>query len=220
MTWIFTFFQSSIGKKILMATTGILLSLFLATHLLGNLMLFGGAEMFNNYVHSLANMKPVVRFAEVILTLLFLAHIISGIRVTLENKRAKSISYKISPGPETTKLHSRSMAISGSIVFIFLVFHLQTFWYSFQNMHSADADFYDVVINSKVGYNNPLIAGFYILALLLLALHLRHGFQSAFQTFGVGDSRYKSLIETVAVFFWLVIPLGFISIPVYFGFIK
>ena len=220
MNWIFTFFQSSIGKKILMATTGILLSLFLVTHLLGNLMLFGGPEIFNNYVHSLAKMKPIIRLAEVFLTLLFLGHIISGILITLENKKAKPISYKISPGPDTTKLHSRSMAVSGSIFFIFLVFHLQTFWWSFQKLHGVDANFYNIVLDSNIGYNNPMVACFYIFALMLLSMHLRHGFQSAFQTFGVGDFRYKALLEKVSILFWLVIPLGFISIPIYFGFIK
>jgi len=220
MGWIITFFQSSIGKKFLMATTGILLSLFLATHLLGNLMLFGGPEMFNNYVHSLASIKPIVRLAEVVLTILFLGHIVSGVLITIENKKAKSISYKVSPGANTTKLHSRSMAISGSIFFIFLVFHLQTFWWNFQKLHGVDANFYNIVLDSTIGYNNPIVACFYILALLLLSMHLRHGFQSAFQTFGVENFRYKSLIKKISVLFWLVIPLGFISIPVYFGFIK
>ncbi len=220
MTWLLHFFQSSIGKKILMATTGVLLAFFLVAHLAGNLLLFGGADMFNNYVLSLTAMKPLVRVAEVILTLIFLGHILSGIRVTLENKKAKPQSYKITPGNATAKFHSRTMAVSGSIVFIFLVFHLQTFWWSFQNMHGANADFYEVVVNSEIGYNNPLVAAFYILALVLLALHLRHGFHSAFQTFGLADSRYKQIVEKTAVLFWLIIPLGFISIPLYFGFIK
>ncbi len=220
MTWLLHFFQSSIGKKILMATTGVLLGFFLVAHLAGNLLLFGGAEMFNNYVLSLTAMKPLVRIAEVILTLIFLGHIISGIRVTLENKKAKPRSYKIAPGNSTATFHSRTMAVSGSIVFIFLVFHLQTFWWSFQKMHGVDADFYQVVVNSEIGYSNPLVAIFYIIALILLALHLRHGFQSAFQTFGLADSRYKSMVEKIAVLFWLIIPVGFISIPLYFGFIK
>lgn len=203
-----------------MATTGILLSLFLVAHLLGNLLLFGGQEMFNNYVHSLVHIKPLVRIAEVFLTFLFLGHIISGILVTIENKRAKPISYKVSPGSDTTKLYSRSMAFSGSIFFIFLIFHLQTFWWSFQKLNGVDTNFYNIVLDSTIGFNNPIVACFYILAIFLLSLHLRHGFQSAFQTFGVENFRYKVLIEKVAVLFWLVIPLGFISIPIYFGFIK
>ena len=183
-------------------------------------MLFGGPEMFNNYVRSLTNMKPIVRLVEVGLTILFLAHVISGVFVTVENKKAKPISYKVSPGPNTTKFYSRSMAFSGSILFIFLVFHLQTFWWSFQKLHGVNSNFYNVVLDSKIGFNNPAVSCFYILALILLSIHLRHGFQSAFQTFGVENLRYKALIEKVAVLFWLVIPLGFISIPVYFGFIK
>ena len=203
-----------------MATTGVLLAFFLVAHLVGNLMLFGGKDMFNNYVVSLTAMKPLVRVAEVILTLIFVGHILSGIRVSLENKKAKPRSYKIAPGNVTANFYSRTMAISGSIIFIFLVFHLQTFWWNFQNMHGRNSDFYEVVVNSKIGFNNPLVATFYILALILLALHLRHGFQSAFQTFGLSDSRYKGIVEKTSILFWLIIPLGFISIPLYFGFIK
>lgn len=220
MTWLLQFFQSSIGKKILMAVTGLLLAFFLIAHLAGNLMLFGGPEMFNNYVLSLTNLKPLVRIAEALLTLIFLGHVFSGIRVTLENKKAKPQSYQVAPRSATSNFYSRTMAVSGSIVFIFLVFHLQTFWWSFQKMHGNDADFYEVVVHSPIGFNNPLVAVFYILALILLALHLRHGFQSAFQTFGLAASRYKGIVEKTAVLFWLIIPLGFISIPLYFGFIK
>ena len=220
MTWLIQFFQTSIGKKFLMAVTGILLVFFLITHLAGNLMLFWGAEMFNNYVLSLKAIKPLVRVAEAILFLIFICHILSGVQVTLENRKARPQPYKVAPGNSTSKFHSRTMAVSGSVVFIFLVFHLQTFWWSFQKTQGNDADFYEIVVNSPVGYKNPAVALFYIIALLLLAIHLRHGFQSAFQTFGLGGSRYKGAIEKVSVLFWLIIPLGFVSIPLYFGFIK
>ena len=95
MGWFTKFIQSSIGKKVLMATTGILLSFFLVMHLIGNLTLFGGAEMFNTYVIKLSSMKPVVRFSEVILTLIFLAHIINGFNLTRKNKLAKPIGYEL-----------------------------------------------------------------------------------------------------------------------------
>ena len=221
MTWLIQFFQTSIGKKILMAVTGILLVFFLITHLVGNLMLFGGAEMFNNYVLSLKAIKPLIRVAEVILVLIFISHIFSGIQVTLENKKAKPQPYRVAPGNSTSKFYSRTMAVSGSVVLIFLVFHLQTFWWRFQKTHGNDTGFYEIVVNSPVGYKNPAIALFYIIALLLLAIHLRHGFQSAFQTFGLGaSSRYRGTIEKISILFWLIIPLGFVSIPLYFGFIK
>ena len=220
MNWLINFFNSSIGKKIIMAISGCLLCMFLFAHLLGNLTLFGGEKMFNNYVSSLSSMKPLVRLVEVFLTLIFVSHIINGIRLTIENKNTKPISYKVQPRGDTSTFYSRSMAISGSIIFIFIIFHLQTFWYSFQKIHGINANFYEIVMDSKIGYSNPLVALFYIFALLLLALHLRHGFQSAFQTFGVADSRYKGIIELVSILFWLVIPMAFISIPVYFGFIK
>tara|TARA_B100001123_G_C14547465_1_gene724771 strand:- start:15 stop:566 length:552 start_codon:yes stop_codon:yes gene_type:complete len=183
-------------------------------------MLFGGEELFNNYVLSLTSLKPLVRFIEVILTIIFVSHIYNGYRLYFENKKAKPIVNKIKPGVDTATLNSRTMAVSGSIIFIFLVVHLQTFWYSFQKIHGVDANYFEIVMDSKIGFNNPLIASFYILALGLLAMHLRHGFQSAFQTFGLADFRYKRIIEMIAILFWLIIPITFISIPLYFGFIK
>ena len=220
MTWLFNFFQSSIGKKVLIATTGVVLSLFLIIHLIGNLMLFGGEEVFNTYVSTLSGIKPLVRIIEVILFLVFLGHILSGFYLALENKKATPVSYKVSSYNNTASIQSRSMAISGSILFIFLLFHLQTFWCAFQKTHGVNANYYEIVMDSLIGYNNPLVAGFYVVALILLALHLRHGFESAFQTFGLSDSRYKGIVKNIAVLFWFVIPAAFISIPVYFGFIK
>jgi len=220
MTWLFNFFQSSIGKKFLIAITGVLLSLFLIIHLIGNLMLFGGEEVFNSYVFTLSGIKPLVRIIEVLLFLIFLGHIFSGFRLTLENKKAKPVSYKMSSDKNPASIQSRSMAVSGGLLFVFLIFHLQTFWYAFQKIHGVNANYYEIVMDSVIGYNNPLVAGFYIVALIFLAIHLRHGFESAFQTFGLSDSRYKGIVKKVAVLFWFIIPAAFISIPAYFGFIK
>ncbi len=111
------------------------------------------------------------------------------------------------------------MGLTGSIIFIFLIVHLQTFWYQFQVQHDG-GQFFNIVIDQKIGFGNIFVTLLYCLAMVLLSFHLRHGFQSTFQTFGVRYNKYGKFIEWISVFFWLIIPLGFLSIPIYFGFIK
>ncbi len=210
--------NSSIGKKFTMGTSGLLLCLFIAQHLVGNMMLFGGEALFNSYVATLSAFKPLVRIIEVIISIIFLSHIISGIRLTLDNKRANSSSYNVNTGSETSSFSSRTMAITGSVVFIFVIMHLSTIWYRFQLVHGRGS-YYDIILGDAVGFGNPIYAAFYVVAMILMGVHLKHGFQSAFQTFGVSDSRYKGLIEKMSMIFWLVIPAGFTWIALWFGFI-
>lgn len=209
-------FISSIGKKILMATTGLLLCLFLVIHLIGNLILFAGPDAFNLYVETLSSLKPIVRAIEIILALIFLYHIFFASKLTLENRNASSQKYDVNLAGENSSFFSRTMFISGSIIFIFLITHLSTFWYLFQKQHD-EVNFYDIVMGNTVGFGNPVITTLYCVAMILLGFHLRHGFQSAFQTFGIRYNKYSGLIETVAILFWLIIPLGFLSIAVWFG---
>jgi len=219
MGWVNDFLGSSIGKKLLMATTGLLLCIYLVIHLLGNLTLFGGAAAFNQYVLALSSIKPLVRVIEVLLALLFLIHIFYSFRVTIENRKAAGERYTLQKSGEVSTFTSRFMPWSGVFVLIFLVIHLQTIWYRFQVSHEG-GQFYQIVMSDDIGFGSLAFTLFYILALILLALHLRHGFQSAFQTFGIRYNKYSRLIEILAAIFWLLIPLGFLSIPIYFGLLK
>ena len=198
MNWFTTFMNSSIGKKFTMGISGLLLCLFIAQHLVGNMMLFGGEELFNSYVETLSAFKPLVRIIEVIISIIFLSHIISGIRLTLDNKYANSVLYNVNSGSETSSFSSRSTAITGSAVFIFVIMHLSTIWYQFQLIHGSGS-YYDIILGDEVGFGNPIYAVFYVVAMILMGVHLKHGFQSAFQTFGVSDSRYKGMIEKIFV---------------------
>ncbi len=218
MNWLTTFMNSSIGKKFTMGISGLLLCLFIAQHLVANMMLFGGEALFNSYVETLSAFKPLVRIIEFIITIIFVSHIINGIRLTLDNKRANSSSYNVNAGAEISSFSSRTMAITGSVIFIFVVTHLATIWYQFQLIHDSGS-YYHIVLGDEVGFGNPIYAAFYVVAMILMGVHLKHGFQSAFQTFGVSDSRYKGLIEKVSMIFWLVIPAGFTWIALWFGFI-
>jgi len=220
MAWFFKFLNSSIGKKFIMALTGLLLSLFLIIHLGNNLMLLVDKDTFNGLVGGLGGLKPLVRIIEVLLAVLFLIHIINGIRLTIQNKKSTQQGYKVNSGSETASISSRTMAISGITILAFLIFHLRTIWVKFQEMHEThNHEFFDVIVSSQIGFGNIWVTTFYIITLILLAMHLKHGFQSAFQTFGLSDSRYKTIINYMAIFFWFVIPGLFITIAVYFGFI-
>lgn len=218
MSWYSTLIKSSVGKKAVMALSGLLLCTYLVVHLIGNLMLFAGPEVFNSYVDALSSVKPLVRAIEVILVGLFLTHILLSIKLTRGNSASSANKYDMNKAGENSGFFSRNMGLTGSILFIFLVTHLSTIWYQFQSQHDA-GNFYGIVVGETVGLGNPYITVLYCVAMVLLGFHLRHGFQSAFQSFGIRYNKYSGLIEGIAVFFWLIIPAGFLSIALYFGII-
>lgn len=217
MGWFLNALSSSIGKKIIMAVTGICLMLFLIIHLINNLSLFGGEEMFNNVVKNLDTIKPFIRVIEFILLLVFLFHIYDGVRLWYENRKARPIKYKINASSENSDIFSRTMIWSGSIIFIFLVVHLRTFWVSFNLGHplALSHNYYQIVV---LAFKDPVYSGFYILALILMGLHLKHGFQSAFQTFGWNNKKYFPLVQKLGLIYTLAMVIGFMSIPIYFLF--
>lgn len=217
MGWFLNALSSSIGKKIIMAVTGICLMLFLIIHLINNLSLFGGEEMFNNVVKNLDTIKPFIRVIEFILLLVFLFHIYDGVRLWYENRKARPIKYKINASSENSDIFSRTMIWSGSIIFIFLVVHLRTFWVSFNLGHplALSHNYYQIVV---LAFKDPVYSGFYILALILMGFHLKHGFQSAFQTFGWNNKKYFPLVQKLGLIYTLAMVIGFMSIPIYFLF--
>ena len=135
------FINSSIGKKLTMAITGSFLLIFLVVHLIGNFTLFFGTEMFNGYVKTLDVIKPFIRIIEVVLLAAFILHIYNGLRLWLENKKTQGGNfmgkYKINASSENSSFSSRTSFITGSIVFIFLVLHLGTFFWRF-NVHDPE----------------------------------------------------------------------------------
>ena len=214
MGWILKFTNSSIGKKFVMAVTGLALILFLVIHLAGNLTLYISEETFNGYVTTLDIVKPLIRIIEVILALVFIFHIFNGIKLWLENKRAKPIKYKVNASSENSTLTSRTMIISGSILFIFLVTHLSTLWYAFNfGSHGEGTSYYGIVLE---WFSYLWYVVLYVIAMVLLGFHLNHGFQSAFQTFGWTHKKYTPVIEKIGTLYAIVMAVGFASMPIYF----
>ena len=219
MGWFLKFLNSSIGKKFMMAVTGSFLIIFLVVHLIGNITLFFGASAFNAYVSTLDVIKPLIRVIELVLLGAFILHIFNGFRLWLENKRARGVTYKINGSHENTDVFSRTMFLTGSIVFIFLVLHLATFFWRF-NVHDpqglADThQYFDIVTGFFQIWWYVIL---YIVAVLLLGFHLNHGFQSAFQTFGWNHKKYFTLVQKIGTLYAIIMALGFASMPIYFFF--
>ena len=208
---------SSLGKKYVMAVTGLFLLGFLLAHLLGNLQIFLGPDWLNGYAEHLKNLPLVAWPARGILSLCLLAHFISAALLAAQNKKARPISYKVQDTVRAT-LASRTMVASGLGVFFFVVYHLLHATWGVahpQFFHLTDAqgrhDVYSMMILS---FQNPLIAGTYVTALLVLSTHAGHASSSFLQSLG-WTPRGAERKMTIAgqVFGWFLF-IGYASIPV------
>lgn len=211
LSWLRRTFASSIGKKTLMALTGLLLVLFLIAHLAGNLTIFADSrgETFDAYSHALRS-NPLLPLAELGLAALFLTHITLGVMVSLENWRARSQRYarRASHGGRTAG--SATMVITGSMVLVFLLVHLYDF-----RLQVGPEDALAPLVKSRLAGAGGL--AIYVLGVGALGLHLSHAFRSALQTLGVNHPRFNGLIRGVGLSLAILVGLGFVAFPlVYF----
>ena len=209
------FIFSSLGRKVQVAFTGMLLSAFLLFHLLNNLVLFAGAESFNQMVSFLESIKPIIRIMEFGLLVIFLLHAGNTIYLYFTNKQAKSEQY-ISTSRETSSANSRNMIISGTIILLFFIIHLRYIWYTYQmHLFAPQETYYDVIMRNQLGYlGHTPTAIFYIIAIILIASHLKHGFQSALKTFGLLEKSKWHALYRLSIVFWGIIPFAFILIVI------
>ena len=214
-------FGSSLGKKYVMALTGLALVLFVIMHLLGNLQVFLGPEALNRYGHFLQSNPELIWPARLGLLLLVSLHIGSAIQLSRENKAARPIAYAVHD-PMRSSYASRTMLMSGLIVLAFIVYHLLHFTLQIPGINFTGQDFrvlqdaqarHDVYRMMVIGYQQPLVAVFYLVAIGLLCLHLSHGISSLFQSLGWKSKQYTPLLEGVAKGVAIVIFLGYSSIP-------
>lgn len=217
MKSLIAFLQSSIGKKVLMSLTGLFLCIFMLEHLAGNLLLFAndGGKMYEEFSEFLVS-NPVIRVIEIVLFASLFAHAISGVVVWIQNRRSRPKKYEVYHLDENAELASRITMLSGSVIFFFLVVHLSSFFWPLR-ISGSDHGAYELV---RQKFSNPWFSAFYVFALVMIAYHLRHGFQSAFQTLGLRGNRYEGWLNFFAFIFWFVVPLGFAIIPVYFYFFR
>ncbi len=211
---------SSVGKKAMMGLTGLLMIGFVILHLIGNtLLVFGDADSFNAYAHTLTSMGGVLILAEWILILILVVHVISAISVTRGKMRARPEGYrkKGSAGPPSRKsAASMSMIYTGIVLFIFLVMHISTFKYGPYYTTVVDGeeirDLYKLVYEV---FAQPTYTVAYVVIMTLLGFHLRHGFWSAFQSLGLNHPNYHKTMNTLGLFVAVVLALGFIGIPIW-----
>ena len=209
-----SFFRSSLGLKIVMALTGIVLFGFVIGHMIGNLQVYLGPEVFNHYAELLRELGHgmALWIARAGLLVAVGLHIWSAWRLTLMNSAARPVGYREVERRESTYA-SRTMRWSGVILLLFIVYHLLHFTIG---VHAVHPQFVpgDAYHNFVTGFQNPLVSGFYVLAMLALGLHLYHGAWSFMQTLGLSHPRYDHLRYAFAALVTLVILAGNISFPV------
>lgn len=213
---------SSLSHKYVMAMAGIFLMLFLVSHLLTNLlMLIGdGGEAFDDAVAFLTT-NPLIKIAEYGLFAGFIIHIFLGVVIWVNNNKARPVSYHVALRSETSAF-SKFMFHTGVIIFVFLIIHLTNFFFVRLGLvpvpdHAKDShDFYAMAVPLFKNYWYSLI---YLVSFVFLGFHLKHAFQSAFQSLGLNHSKYTPTIKAIGTIYALVVSLGFASIPLYFLFI-
>lgn len=199
------FVTSSIGRKILVALTGACLLLFLVGHLAGNMTIFGGSTWINNYATGLHAMPAWMLMAiRLGLLAILLIHVVLTLVLKLENVNARTHYQK--EGTLKATLASRTMVLTGVMIFCFLLFHL---W-----QLTVNGDPHDCYNHIVAAFSNPWCSVFYIVAISCLFMHVRHGLQSVFQTLGLSTRKVRPLYNIVAILFGLVVCGAFISIPV------
>lgn len=200
---------TSILKKLAMAVTGLGLFLFLVTHLSGNFLLLKSppGQSFNAYSDYLHSLGLALRFAEGGLVILFLAHIYSGIRVALENRRARPARYTVTARRGEATLASRTMAIGGLILAAFVIIHVKTFTFGDT---SGPGGLFGLVMRT---FESPWIVAWYTVAMFALGLHLSHGFGSAFQTLGVVKTVGRLRLRKFGLALGWIMAIGFASLP-------
>ena len=216
-------FSSSLGKKYLMALTGLFLCSFLVIHFLGNITLYTDPVQFNEYTRFMSS-NPIIRVMEIVLVAGFLTHIIDAIMLTRANKKAQPVKYAMDK--KQSSWYSRNMGLTGSVILAFLVLHLKSFWYGYKFGSPAYAtdsaglpikDMYTMVVEA---FGEFWYSGIYVVAVTLLGIHLNHGFQSAFQSVGLRHKKYTPTIKMLGTAFSILISLGFVSFPIYFFIIQ
>lgn len=216
--------KSTIGHKVLAALTGIALMGFIVVHLLGNLTLFApdNGALFNSYAHHLESLGPLLYVAEIGLLLIFLVHIVMAVGVRLGQLQARPERYEVTAsknGPSKQTLASRSMLITGIVLFLFIPLHVWMFKFNAGaklpaiELHGKEVkDLYIVVLYA---FKEPLKAWAYVAVMFLLGFHLRHGFWSSLQSLGALTPKWTPAVYCAGLVFALLLAGGFLALPLY-----
>ena len=225
MKWSF-FFTSVIGRKIVMALTGIFLITFLLVHVGLNACIFAdwanpsdNGEMFNKAAHFMGS-TIITRILEIVLFIGFIIHIIQGYVIEAKNRANRGQGYAKALGNRGSTWMSRSMALLGTIIFLFLVVHISKFWWSSRITHDMDqvvynnTEMHNVFLRMHDVFQNPWIVLLYLAGVTALGFHLWHGFHSGFRSMGVHNKKYLGLLKGLGYGFTIFISIGFALMPV------
>ncbi len=223
MSWFIRFITSSVGKKLVMSLTGLFLILFLVVHLAGNLQLLmnDGGDAFNAYAYFMTHFLPITVISWG-LYFFILLHAVQGVLIWRQNQAARGkgrYAVKVTRTVKTSSFASKNMAWLGIIIFVFIAIHMYQFWFK---MHWGPID--TVMVNGKevkdlyavvaAAYTQIGFVIFYVVSMVVVAIHLWHGFQSSFQTLGLNHKKYTPVIRFLGMAYSIVIPFLFAIIPV------
>lgn len=208
------FYEAAAGKKVVMAVTGVILFGYVLGHMLGNLQIFLGAESINSYAHFLHSHEGALWVARTVLLLAVIMHIVASVQLWALNNKARPVSY-VKKADVPSSYAARTMKWSGPIIAAFVIFHvLHLTTGDILPLQAAPADSPDAYDNVIMGFQHPWISIFYIIAVLLLTMHLYHGLWSMFQSLGISHPRYTPLLKRFAAVFAIVVAAGYLSIPI------
>lgn len=210
------FLGSTVGKKYVMGITGLIWAGFVLAHMAGNLLIFVSHDAYNAYGHALTS-GNIIYVAETVLVLALIVHVFCAISLTKNNREAKEQRYAVAAsGKKKVSLASRTMAVQGSLILVFIILHLITFKYGTH---------YETTVNGVVMrdlaklmvevFQSPGYIVWYVVALVLLGFHLSHGVGSTFQSLGLMEGTYRNTWKKLSYTYAVIVALGFISQPVF-----
>jgi succinate dehydrogenase / fumarate reductase cytochrome b subunit len=208
MNWFFRACSTSVGKKQLMAVTGLLFLLFLATHLVGNLSIYGGPTAFVSYAEHLHALGKLLVVAEVGLIVALIIHLTTAVFLFFENRRARPVKYAVDKGGGGRTFSSQTMPYTGLLILGFIGVHLATF-----SHHFVDQTSRNIFQIASTVFSQDIYLIIYTIGVLVVAFHVQHGLWSAFQTVGANHPKYMPLIQKVSVIFAIIVAIGFGSVP-------
>ncbi|CAN5292161.1 hypothetical protein BH09BAC4_BH09BAC4_06600 [soil metagenome] len=223
MNWLKTLLTSSIGKKMVMALTGLFLISFLLVHVAVNAMIFynDGGKTFTRWAHFMAT-NPLIRTLEIFLILGFLVHIAQGLLLWKQNRNARPVGYYFRQESASSTWYSRRMALLGTLILLFLVIHTANFWIpnrTNQFLHGEELPLYEMMVEK---FQNPLEVGVYLFGCFSLFWHLLHGFRSSFQSLGLSHSKYNLIVAFAGTAFSVIVSffLAMMPVSIYFHWIE
>jgi succinate dehydrogenase / fumarate reductase cytochrome b subunit len=215
MDWLRNYLGSSIGKKHIMALTGLAMAGFAIVHMLGHLIMFGGQNAYNTYAHNLQSMGPLKWIARGGLLFVLLVHFFAAFSLSSANDAARPVKY-VRYVPVRTTAYARYMIATGLAMFVFLLMHILHFTVQVipnEYFGKSVAGMPDVYNAFVVAFMDPIFLVVYVLAMLFLCLHLAHGVSSSFQSLGWKHPKYDPLINKLGPGLGVILFLGFIAPP-------